>query len=80
MQRDYIKERKSMATIFDYLKSNQYDFDVIFSDINLGTGMSGYALAREIRNKNIKSKLDVATNKILDLVGKNRMMIFLKVG
>lgn len=25
MQRDYIKERKSMATIFDYLKSNQYD-------------------------------------------------------
>lgn len=30
-------------------------------------------------NKNIKSKLDVATNKILDLVGKNRMMIFLKV-
>ena len=30
-------------------------------------------------NKNIKSKLDVATNKILYLVGKNRMMIFLKV-
>ena len=31
-------------------------------------------------NKNIKPKMDTATNKILDIVGKNRMMIFLRVG
>ena len=31
-------------------------------------------------NKNIEPKQNAATNKILDLVEKNRMMIFLKVG